>query len=1117
MPISSINGYITVGEDDSNVIIDNDNLVIFNEFNQANININYTATVARAKTTFRITELDQNGNKISQTLGALGNISQVSYRNDVVRGDGSLQIQFTGGSATLYIQSAVGRTTNISRGIIGAPGKRPTGNFKIKVELLASKTPSGQPELVDTLIINGIIKPIFVDPLIVSFSQERGKMKYSISLSEEDILTQQFLYGFKIKNIASGVTIHKGRTTVFNNDTFQVSAPSFEITSSGGNSSVSFDVVAIDIDKQERQAKINISTFDFSNKNLTVTYPNNVEAIGQISAVPGFIVDGDNYAIWSASDRTTYEGKQSRGKIRLTLPNDIPASDSQLEWTLYGFNKNSELENIVTVNNREMVDGVISGVVNVNSSHNYLELLVVSKNYKNGTLKLSCKIARNTLSQNLAFANGTIGVDENVLTLKLVENIPEADGIPKRVYLHDNTKEYTIDPFYDDSNTWTMGANVVDGLLTEYCEGERIAIAKFINNCDDYTFNLQYGDHNAESKSNFGTYGDLGMHIKWDSLTVIPKCGAPNSCDFRLAVNPETYSKFGCNTSYIQNDHSGKRIDTEISINSYEETTTTTITTYNISADGCESLEEGTEQHPNPKVIIADQKIDDTNDCFTIYERTIPDNVMKVRANGFYGSVKLTYDVTEKIKNLELIDGEQNPNYVSDYKSFRSVTSRLYLLPKVDPIATLERYKGEDEDDMQPTTDTKFSSCEFVKYLVTVKNGDQETAYNYISDESNQYIKEFLKSKNKLRVDYSKTIPTVFINGREKSESVANEIIKFGSEVSFKVNEIYKSKRNQCISNAYSKAVMNGLGLTIIEGKFDRHAHSIPSYEIFSSVFNSSLDKAINKALEDGNYINNKSRNDIIGSGIISSDTFNGGSYFPSPGPNASDPNATNDIYSQRVYKMYKYLIDLFDCSIYQKIIDYIQVDKNKLPYSVNGYDELNWMCGESRAFFDLIPLDAVSGKYKTQLELQFTSLTGNVEPIDLDQDTIIIYIKDSNRDLCASKLSILGVPLVAGFEMYSDCTLIKDCENLENNETNNYVGWCACQNKSDVDSCTTVVIKNGSKYSINVTTTDLITSSDAIYVSNSPSSVQICPGKTRVFIRIMYKPVAWEPSHQEF
>lgn len=1113
MPISSTNGYITVGEDE-NVNIVND-IVEFNEFSQANININYTATVARAKTTFRITELDKNGKPVPQSHGAPGNISQVSYRNDVVRGDGSLQVQFTGGSAILYIQSAVGRTTNISRGIIGAPGKRPTGEFRIQVDLLASTFPSGAPELIDSIIINGRIKPVFTQPLVAILSQERGRMKYSISLSEEDSLSHQFLYGYKIKNIAQGIVIHKGRTTVFNNDIFQVSGPSFEITSCGGNGSVAFDVISIDIDKQERCSRININTFDFSQKPITVSYPLPTDPNDKSGFVKYFSGGSPtNYAIYSASDRTTFEQLPSSGTVRLSLPDSIPSSNSQLEITIKTFDKNSNPKNIVTVNNLEFEDGVLEIDANINSANNFVDLNFVSKNYENGRIEISCKITRSLITQTLTF-NETLGLNNDVLTLLLVENIPEADGIPKRVYLHDNTIEYTIDPCYDDSADWTTGANTIDGLTTGYCNDERVGMAKYINNDNQsHTFNLQYGDHNSEAKANFGTFGDLDLHIKWDSLIVRPDCEAPNSCEFRLAVNPETYDKFGNNTCHIENDHTGIKTDIIVTIDNGF--TTTTTNKYNIAKDGTETLiqvEEGS------NVVTRCQRPCDVAGTTTTYERLIGDNVMIIRSNGFYGCVKLIYDLTEKKK-----EDPESPDYVEDYKSFRSVTSRIYLMPKVDPIVKMERYtKHKGESTPELTNDTDFSICDYVKYLITVKNANCE-AYDYICAEHNKFIRAFLKSQNKLRVRYEDAISSIRVNDRLKSELISNEVLRFESEDSFVTNNEFREKREECILSIYKQSVLAGLGLVLSGCKYHRSASCAPSYDSYVKAFNDSIDKAITKALENGAMLSDKHRCDIIGSAELLSEQDYKNTFILAP----FDPKceATQDASSQKAYKIYLALLELFKCqltqkvndpesTIYERLLEYIPVKPESLPYAVNGYDELDWMRGESKAWFEFNPIDGVSGEYKLHLKMKFTSLTDAVDDVCLPRDIITIYAdnKDVFKKIMTLNMSVLHVPLVMGYEVEDDCSLIRT--------DSTYLGWSECEQKSPVDSCTTVVIKNiSADKTISVTTTDFTKGegdNNAIYVSNSPGTVSICPGKSRVFIRIMYSPAAWEPSCQEF
>ena len=98
-----------------------------------------------------------------------------------------------------------------------------------------------------------------------------------------------------------------------------------------------------------------------------------------------------------------------------------------------------------------------------------------------------------------------------------------------------------------------------------------------------------------------------------------------------------------------------------------------------------------------------------------------------------------------------------------------------------------------------------------------------------------------------------------------------------------------------------------------------------------------------------------------------------------------------------------------------------------------------------------------------------------------------------------SSSIYMVGVPIMVGIEATDDVNLITD---------------------SRFTSACVVGIKNSGSTSLDVYTTDIsqYDSDGTIYMnSDAPPYVTIAAGKVRLFIRILYNPVAFEPSDSDF
>lgn len=993
MSILSTHGYITINADD-NVSIDSNSNVTFNEFNQATINISYIPTVQRARTAFVVTEIS----------GA--SVDQIVYRSDVVAADGRTQYQITGGVATLFLQSQVGRTPNISRGIIGANKLRPSGKFTVKIDLYSSSVPSGLADtVVDTLIINGEINPSsnnpFSEPLeaIATVGNQNGQYSYNISLSENDMNFLPYFGGFKISNIAPGVTIKKGFATISNGQIIASQSGTLSLTSTGGGSTVSFNVTAVDVDAQERTSSVLLSLFNYNSISLTPTYSGFIDP----GTVPiNNVKTSDGYGIWSTSERSRTEGRIMNGSIVLTLSNNVP-DGTDITWTVTSkaLDNNSNPVNLVSVNGKSMVNGVIGNTVsNLGLTNNSFTLEFVALENVSGNMLITCQASNGQLTQQLNFNSNL-----SSLPIQVFSNPSEPNAIPKRIYLSDNMSNYLIVPTLDDHENWNDPSNPVDGSLTiteddTICnEKTPVGNNKVTNNIytrlidasQQTNLNLNYADHDNNGNSQFSSAGNLGLSIDTQTLNVtIDDTSNPTGTP-EFVVNPN--ASINTSNSYMLVDPTGSARSTVITISGGGGTTTTTTTTiYNYSIFNSNNSGLGTlgsslsatnntsptidtssnqsildaayfVQIGNAQVSTAATVSGDQSGVTTVYTYDISDDCIAIRPNGFYGKVLLNYQIKQLLPC---------GNYL---QSFNKTTTTMYILPRPNPQVSITRMLKDDYGNVNPTYKNTFLASNYTEYQLTVQNGSSSD-YDYINPESDANIKKYLVSLQKLHIDYkNNVVPKLVINGRQSSN---NNIVSF--------------------------------------------------------------DK-------------------------ISA-----------------------------------------------------QVDSSSTTFE----DELNWYSNTqetSSALYDLDTSTTAGGSFTTSFIIQFNNpnfaYTGGLSA-QTSSDTISVFVSDPtvvNNINAGSSYQVLGVPVIKGFAISHGYSLIST--------DGNYIGK-GLGSAGDISTCSTVVIKNIGNSDIIINTTDLTESSgtnNAIYVNSEGggSDVTIAPGYARVFIRIMFKPEAWEPMDADY
>ncbi len=570
--LQSTLGYITITAD-NNVNISDAHGVVFNEFNQATITINYIPQISRAKTAFVI-------------RNASGSISQISYRGDVVKSSGETssssdtRVLFTGGLATMHIQSNVGRTSNISRGIIGATKRRNIGPFDFTIELWTSGTPNSTPNVkVDSLRVIGTINSAFPDEtrVVVSDGESSLQKNYTISLPDSELSSLPYLYGYKFTSIPSYLTITKELTRIRQGDIIQSSSGSINVSSSGNNGSsfITFSVCSVDIDKMARDDTNIVTAYDFGalptqnqpftssgddvsvatadTSKIVVTYPRVSEN------VRGFLYYDDNKAlvasdgtgnpklsIWSDSARTRNDGFTTEGIMQIAFPTLIPVGESVVSWT---FSSDTPLVQVYakpgaydpTAAKGEFVsqnnDGILQGTTTITNTNPIVTFDIKSLQFVYGNFQFTFKLSHGGNAAPVAVASLPS------LNFRLLENDPLPMARDKRVYLYDNTLSFTMNPNLNDANSWQVGTNgapnsldnTVDGINTRFVDGQLMT----------RTFNMMYNDDNKESVHNFvGDNGNLGLFV--DLSTVVTSVyGEDNPVSTEnlvFLVNPTTFN-----------------------------------------------------------------------------------------------------------------------------------------------------------------------------------------------------------------------------------------------------------------------------------------------------------------------------------------------------------------------------------------------------------------------------------------------------------------------------------------------------------------------------------------------------------------------------------------------
>lgn len=798
--IESKNGCITINSDDNVTISDIGN-ISFHEFSQAIVNISYTPSVQRAKTAFLL-------------RNSRNSVAQVSYRNDVIKASpvlnqneesntNDVKIQFTGGVATLYIQPAVGRTSNIARGIVGANARRPTGDFDFTIELWSSVFPSGAPiGKVDTFRVRGSINELFNDPVKVVISDGPHSSKnYVISLSDTESYCLPFLYGYKFVSIPNYLTIKKGKTTLSQHDVVQ-SLNQLEITSTGSSSNgqITFSVCAVDADKRERDNINIVEIFDFSslsvqtqpityaNNDITIASPDDSKIVVSYPRVSNDIagfrfhtpngrpVDSSSncgvMSIWSDSARTESENKTTEGIIQIKFPNTIPSgNNSILNWKfesespiikIYAsngiYNPNSVKGAFLSQNN----NGIVDGYLTISQTNRVVTFDIKSLKFVSGNFTFTFKLS-----------NGDdivpVVVNElQAINFRLLENIPEAYARNKRVYLYDNSLSYTMDPNIDDSSEWKIGTEENTNIIDNTNDNIN---TRFVNGpISTRRFNMMYGDDNALSKTNFvGNNGNLGLYIDLSTVitSVYDESDPDSTQNLAFIVNPVTFNTLSVEerTKNIWKNCVGLNGTGTAKYQVYTITNRKyTITEYTryFDADGSRAkitIDNQLVDKPDDSVIIA-LRVSNI-DAYPNAKLTAPLNNTKLfdfldgedgfvmtktnNVDNYFGAI---YDLSDNviIMNPCINDvhfyGKVTISYhISDgvLQSFDRATSNIYFMPKVDPVIEIQRYTLNENQLVETNQPSFLLGSANVKYGITIKNGGDDK-FDYIDGTYGQNI-----------------------------------------------------------------------------------------------------------------------------------------------------------------------------------------------------------------------------------------------------------------------------------------------------------------------------------------------------------------------------------------
>ena len=1099
---------ITVNSGDG-VRIDSTGRIIFHEFSQAQVDINYISTVPRAKTAFVIAEMTGNA------------IVQSNYRNNVVPIANGSSTLFTGGSAAVILQSQVGRTSNIARGIVGAVGLRPIGDFTVKIDIFGSATPGAQPTVLsqpETLTINGRITQLFQDPLIIAISEDSNdatKTIYDISLSDADeAIAGPFLYGYKISGISAGVILKKGASTLKNGDIIQSSNGILQLKSTGSNSgTIAFSIVAVDLDKQVRPAtlssvnifKFDSSLVDFDAGKGVISYPNvrdYVAASGlnpAVTRIPGFLMYSNNtttrintgtgtMSIWSDSASTQFDITvdplvSTEGIVKFVFPSTVPVTDSTFKYTVTaGLNGDipSIRENIVTVNGNSLVNGVYTGSAVFNRNNLEISLDIKSVPIKSGTFVLSYSVSHGSTEQ-------TVG---SPLNFRVIENAPEPKAVAKRVYLFDNTVDYIIDPTFDDSSSWANADIPVDG-------SSDVIISKLISDSSANKFNLNYKDENKASAVNDS--GNLGLYVDLSTITTTlqdPTNTFQNKLKFH--VNPTTYATVKASelskALWVSNGLGTKTTVLIANADAPNATTKKKVTTTvrNLAINGADKFDNNVSDVVTV-VEVANSNPVQTNGSTTTYNYAIKNNNIKIVCNGYYGKVILTYQISDGTK-----------------QSFNSVNSDLYIMPRAKPVVELKRMlENQTNGSITQTTKVAFSkSDDFIKYALTVKNGLSGTDYDYTVGESNA-IAAYLKSKQNLIINYNNVVSLVKLDGREQRDS---SLIQFERNKSdFYVNRVYNVAREAGMSAAIENAINNAFSRVLSNGKYSA---PLPTVAMYNNAMAATVAAGVNQAVIDGN-LGSSSASAVIAAikAIVGFpvDITTFGSILDSPTVGSLDGGADgaaqlNAARARIAAASVLSALNTFD--LVASIVTNIPTAVANLPYTVNNCDVLPWLGGvTSTGMFSFEPRDA--GAYIIKLTGKFTSTLTPVADVDSANDAVQLYLSNETvaNSILANEIKILGVPVIKGFEVNNDVSLLAAVVGGYRNLA--------------VGSCSVVVIKNiaeinGSDIKVKVTDFNGNTSAP-IYLNTTASDITIAPGKSRVFIRIMYSPEAWEPMAVDY
>lgn len=850
--IQSTHGYITINSSDSDGVsisnVSNVSNVSFHEFHQVTVNINYVPTIARAKTAFLIRNTNDS-------------VAQISYRNDVIHaspilGDNEqsnindIKVQFTGGSATLYIQSDVGRISNISRGIIGSNARRPTGDFDVTVELWSSAVPSGAPtNKIDTMRIRGTINEIFNNPLKVQIidGQSSVQKSYTVSLPDSETIFLPYLYGYKFVSIPNYLTIKKGRSTILQNDIVQGS--NLDITSSGADTSgqITFTICSVDLDKRDRDNINVVDIFDFAavdvqtqpvtssgndvaeaeatNSKLVVTYPK------VSNDVRGFMFYNDNkdlvasngqnnpkLSIWSDSARTAHDGYTTEGVFQMAFPNNMPSGDITMTWKMVSdsplvkvcasvgaYDPEAEKGNFVSQND----NGIVEGSLILTKNNRVVTFDVKSLKFVSGDFQFTFKLSHGDDISAVAVRN------LSAINFRLLENVPKSFAKNKRVYLYDNSLSYTFNPSLNDSSNWTVGTNNNLNILDNTNDD---VFTKFINGLNaSPTFNLMYGDEDKRSNTNFvGNNGDLGLFIDLSTIsTSIYGENDPNSAtNLALIVNPTTFNTLSIDERqkniWKNNVVAGSALNGEgtakyqVYVFANNKYTVTEYTRY-FAADGSKkqisddsvvlaSDLQSLTNYPYAKVSAPNANLFDipsngnsyrftitntnNNDNYfgTVYN--LPNNhiLMNPHINDayFYGKLNMVYNIND-----------------GNLPSFNTASTDIYFMPKVKPIANIKRYIINDQEELEESALISYlAGGSNIKYGVTIKIGD-DNDFDYIDGvhnsnpyESNANIRNFLRTKHVVHINYSDAIPHETYAGLTKNQQVAAESMVFNQNLS---------------------------------------------------------------------------------------------------------------------------------------------------------------------------------------------------------------------------------------------------------------------------------------------------------------------------------------------